>query len=328
MHKKISVFVTLIFLATTGFGQVTFKAVTTSDGFMGMGAFESTTKTLIVDYAQRTETDLKFKGNFMKYFNPNMNDVSIIRLDKELIWNLDTEKETYTERTFAEMKEMMARGITGTRQPVPERDSNYETDYKWSKPKIKVRDLKESKKINGFKCEHYLVSVTTVGTHIETGVKDTMLFVSDLWNSKTVTKNMQLVNDFNKKYLDAIGINIPANAGMAMISGMYKDQMQSLQGEIDKLDGYAIVSDMKLTITRNAIPEQEQGEDNISMRDIQRDLGGLLGKKVLKDAIKDKEETDQSTLQMLRIKNEIVEISSDNIPKSKFEVKEDYKLKK
>ncbi len=328
MYKKLLTIALLLFVSSAAFGQVTFKAVTTSDGFMGMGAFESTTKTFIVDYAQRTETDLEFKGNFMKYFNPNMNEVSIIRLDKELIWNLDTENKTYTERTFAEMKEMMAQGMQGIGQPMPEQDSDFEADYKWSKPKIKVENLKESKKINGFKCEHYLVSVTTVGTHIETGVKDTMYFVSDLWNSKAVTKNMQLVNDFNKKYLDAIGINIPANAGMAMIAGMYKDQMQSLQGEIDKLDGYAIVSDMKLTITRNALPEQGQGEDNISMRDIQRDLGGLLGKKVLKDVMKDKEEADQSAIQMLRIKNEIVEISSDNIPKSKFEVKENYKLKK
>lgn len=318
----------LTLFSTTGFGQVTFKSVTTSDGFMGMGAFESTTKTFVVDYAQRTETDLKFTGSFMKYMKTNMDEISIIRLDKKLVWNIDKEKETYKERTFAEIKDMMAQGFSGAGQPMPEEQTDYEADYEWSKPKIKVKDQKESKKINGFKCDHYTVSVTTIGTHVETGIKDTMLFVSGLWNAKAVTKNMQLVYDFNKKYLDAIGIEIPENAGMAMIAGMYKDQMNSLQDEIQKLDGYPIVNDMKLTMTRNTMPAPEKQEENITLRDIQRDFGGLLGKKVLKDAKKDKEKTDDSVFQMLRIKNEVVEISSDNIPKTKFEVKEGYKLKK
>ena len=113
MYKKILTFVTVITLVQITFGQVTYKETVTSDGFMGMGAFKSTTKTMLVDHAQRTETNLKFTGKFMKHFSPKGTEVSVVRLDKELVWNwmLDAKKKTYTEQTFAEIKKMMEEGM-------------------------------------------------------------------------------------------------------------------------------------------------------------------------------------------------------------------------
>ena len=331
MHiKKLVAFLIVIVLAQLALGQVTYKSTVTSDGFMGMGAFTSNANTYIIDNAQRSETDLKFTGKFMRHFSPKGTQVSIIRLDKELVWNLDTEKKTYTEQTFGEIKEMMEQSAEGAEQPTPEENADYESDYNWSKPKVAVENLKESKDINGFHCNHYLATVTTIGTHKETGVKDTMLFAADLWNSKDVTKNMELVYDFNKRYLKAIGIDVPENAGLAMISGMYQEQMQILEDEIQKLDGYAIINDMKLTMTKNAIPEEgAETEDDVTLRDIQRDFGGLLGKKLVKKATdKKKEEKKSSVTELFHMKTEVTSISAENIADTKFEVGKGYKLKK
>jgi len=334
---KKSLFALIAILAIQfAFGQVTYKEKVTSDGFMGMGAFKSTTKTFLIDDAKRTETSLKFTGKFMKHFSPKGTEVSVVRLDKKLVWNwmLDTKKKTYTEQTFDEIKEVMEEGLADANQQMPEQDTDYESEYKWSKPKIKVENLKESKEINGFNCDHYLASVTTVGTHVETGVKDTMLFTADLWNSKKISKEMDFVYKFNKRYLEALGIDIPENAGLAMITGMYKDQMESLEKEIQKLDGYPIVNDMKLTMTKNAVPEAEEAEaeeENISLSDIKNDFGGLLGKKLMKDAAKkkEKEKTEESSVvTMIRIKSEITELNTEDIAATKFEVKKGYKLKK
>ena len=312
------------------FSQVTYKEKVTSDGFMGMGAFKSTTKTYLIDSARRTETSLKFTGKFMKHFSPKGKEVSVVRLDKQLIWNwmLDTKKKTYTEQSFDEIKEMMEQGLANTGQPIPEQETDYESEYKWSKPKIKVRDLNESKLINDFNCDHYIASVTTVGTHLESGVKDTMLFVSDLWNTTKISKAMNIVYEFNKKYLNAIGIDVPENAGLAMITGMYKDQMASLEKEIQKLEGYPIVNEMKLTMTKNAIPKKEAAEEEVTLKDIKNDFGGLLGKKIIKDAVKKNKEEEPSVLTIIRIKSEISEVNADEIPGTKFEVKKGFKLKK
>jgi len=331
--KKARLILIAIFAIQVAFGQVTYKETVKSDGFMGMGAFKSTTKTYLVDYAKRTQTSLKFTGKFMKHFSPKGTEVSVVRLDKKVVWNwtLDSKKKRYTEQTFDEIKEMMEEGMANADQQMPEQETDYESEYKWSKPKIKVKNLKESKEINGFNCDHYLASVTTVGTHKETGVKDTMLFVADLWNSKKISKDMDIVYEFNKKYLKALGIDVPENAGMAMITGMYRDQMASLEEEIQKLDGYPIVNDMKLTMTKNAIPEEEEAaEEKVSLSDIKNDFGGLLGKKIMKDAAKKKkkDEKKSSVVTIVRIKSEIKEINTEDIAETKFEVQKGYKLKK
>lgn len=339
--KKVMVIGIFVILSQLIFGQVTFETKVTSDGFMGMGAFKSTTKTYLINNAQRAETNLKFTGAFMKHFSPKGKEVSIIRLDKELVWNFNDKKKKYTEQTFEEIKKMMQQGAEYQSKPMTEQDEDYETEYEWSKPVVKVKNLKETKTINGFSCQHYLASVTTVGTHIETGIKDTMLFVSDLWNAKNVSKKMDLVYDFNKRYMKAIGFDIPDNQGLAMIAGMYKEQMQTLADEVSKLKGYPIVNDMKLTITKNLssvkqdeVEEEEQEEENLSMRDIQRNFGGLLGKKLMKDVLdkkakkKAEEPKKSSVSELFHMKSEVLSITGGSIAGEKFEVKKGYKLKK
>lgn len=337
-YNKIKLFVVVaIALAQVMTGQVTFETKVTSYGFMGMGAFESTTKTFLRTDAQRTDTKLKFTGSVMKMFSPKGTVTNIIRLDKELIWDFNDKKKKYTEQTFDEIRKSFEElGQAGSDQQMasgalPEED--YEAEYKWSKSTIKVKNLGEKKTINGFSCQHYLASVTTVGTHIETGIKDTMLFVSDLWNAKNVSKKMDLVNDFNRRYMKAIGFDVPENQGLAMIAGMYKEHMQTLGDEISKLKGYPIVNDMKLTMTKNMSSvehEEEPKKESLSMRDIQRNFGGLLGKKLMKDVLNKKAEEPQksSVSELFHMKSEVISISESSIAVDKFEVKKGYKLKK
>ncbi len=337
--KKIVAIGLFVIFSQMVFGQVTFETKVTSYGFMGMGAFESTTMTYLRTDAQKTETKLKFTGAIMKMFSPKGTTTSIIRLDKELVWSFNDKKKKYTEQTFEEIKKMMQQGGEYQSQPTPEQDADYESEYKWSKPIIKVKNLGDKKTVNGFSCKHYLASVTTVGTHIETGIKDTMLFVSDLWNANNVSKKMDLVNDFNKRYMKAIGFDVPENQGLAMIAGMYKEQMQTLEDEVSKLKGYPIINDMKLTMTKNLSSatsedvKEEPEEENISLRDIQRNFGGLLGKKIMKDVVdkkaekKTEEPQKASVSELFHMKSEVLSINEVSLAGEIFEVKEGYKLK-
>lgn len=339
-HRQIKLFTVItIAFAQMAFGQITFETKVTSDGFMGMGAFKSTTKTYLIEDAQKTETKLQFTGAMMKMFSQKGTTTNIIRLDKKLVWNFNDRKKKYTEQTFEEIKKTMQQVGEYQSQPMPEQDEDYEADYEWLKPVVKVKNLKETKIINGFNCQHYLASVTTVGTHIETGIKDTMLFVSDLWNAKGVSKKMDLVNDFNKRYMKAIGFDVLENQGIAMIAGMYKEQMQTLADEVSKLQGYPIINDMRLTITKNLSSieqeeEEEPEEESLSMRDIQRNFGGLLGKKIMKDVLdkkankKTEEPQKTSVTELFHMTSEVLSINEGSIAGEIFEVKKGYKLKK
>jgi len=344
MHKKIIAIGIFLMLSQVIFGQITYKTKVISDGFRGMGAFESTTTTFLQGDAQRSDAKLKFTGRFMKMLSPKGTTTGIIRLDKEVIWNFTDKKKKYTEQTFDEIRKTFEEyGEAGYGEPMPSDDSSnedYEADYEWSKPIVKVKNLGENKNINGFNCQNYLASVTTVGTHIETGIKDTMLFVSDLWNAKNVSPKMDLVNDFNNRYMKAVGFDVPENQGLAMIAGMYKKHMQTLGDEVSKLKGYPIVNDMKMTMTNNLSSvkqeeeEEEEPEENLSMRDIQRDFKGLLGKKMMKDVFDKKaeektEESQKSSVsELFHMKSEVLSINEGSVAAEVFEVKKGYKLKK
>jgi hypothetical protein len=140
--------------------------------------------------------------------------------------------------------------------------------------------------------------------------------------------------------MKAIGFDVPENQGLAMIAGMYKEQMQTLEDEVSKLKGYPIVNNMKLTMTKNLASiekeEEEEGpkEENISLRDIQRNFGGLLGKKIMKDVVNKKAEkkTEEpqktSVSELFHMKSEVLSINEGSIATDLFEVKKGYKLKK
>jgi len=141
--------------------------------------------------------------------------------------------------------------------------------------------------------------------------------------------------------MKALGFDVPENQGLAMIAGMYKEHMQTLADEISKLKGYPIVNDMKLTMTKNLasaeqeeVKEEEPEEESLSMRDIQRNFKGLLGKKVAKDifdkkADKKTEEAQKATVsELFHMKSEVLSINEGSISADVFEVKKGYKLKK
>ena len=340
MKKILIVFVSMLF-AQISIGQVYLESETTSDGFMGQGAFVSKSKTYVQGDAQRTETEFKFTGAIMKHFNPTGKEIDITRLDKELIWKFNDQQKVYQEITFAELKQMFEKGESeyeapaGTETDAEEKD---ESDYEWEEPVIEVKKLGDSKELNGFNCDHYLATVMTVGTHKATGIKDTVNFVSDLWNTKNVGNAVKQVDEFQKKYLEALGFERMANQGLAMMSSMYLNQMQDLNKEISKIEGYTILNHMTLTSTKHATQSQE-GEEveakeeestEVSLDNIGGSLGGMFGKKLGKMA-KQKvapKKPAGNTVTMLQMTNETKAVKSEKISDDKFSVPSNYTLKK
>lgn len=338
MKKIVSLMITVM-LVQMGIAQVTIESIMTSDGFMGQGAFESKAKTFVQGEAQRSETQFKFTGSLMKHFSPKGTEVSITLLDKQLIWSYNDQQKTYRETTFAELREMFEKGESelGPERPKMEMDDNRESDYEWEKPVVKVEKLGEKKTINDFNCEHYLVSALTVGTHKTTGIKDTLSFVSDLWNTNSIGDATKTVTGFTKKYMEALGFERQGNMGLAMLSTMYLDQMKELENEVSKLEGYPILNTMTLTSTKNAAvsndpdgedgPEEEKGPD-VALDDIKGSLGGLFGKKLGNMAKQkmEQKEPQGNLVQLVSFTSETKKVKLGPINSDKFTVPQNLKL--
>ena len=338
--KRLHIPSILVFAAftfsTALFGQVTIESVTTSNGINGQGAFEVRTVTRLINEAKRTETQFRFTGTIMKHFNRKGTDIEIIRLDKKLIWKFNDRDKTYQETTFDEIKKMFQEGQSeyewpAEGQPTQEETEERESEYEWQKPVVEVKDLGEQKKINGFKCRHYLATVTTVGKHRETGVLDTLLVSADIWSSVNVGKAMQKITDFDKRVAEELGFSRTSNKGLAQVLNMYKEQMKDLREEISKIEGFPIRTEMMITMTKHAMKasgeeEQTEEETEIALDDVKSALGGLFGKKLKKAVKKKTAKKPSSKIEIFQMVNEVKNISVGDLADDLFVVPAGYTL--
>ena len=60
--------------------------------------------------SEKTEQKVFFRPGMMKMVDLSTGEMTILRMDKELMWQVDAEDSTYTEVTFAEMEKASAEG--------------------------------------------------------------------------------------------------------------------------------------------------------------------------------------------------------------------------
>lgn len=324
------VLISVMFRCVQVFGQVTYETSTTSNGFYGLGAFVSEAKILIQGDARRQESVTKFTGAIMKLFNPKGTQFEITRLDKQLSWNFNDQEKSYTETTFAELRKLIEDGKLY--QPIPgqEGSNKDQSEYEWGQPIVAVKNLGDRQKINNFNCDHYLVTVSTIGKHKTTGKLDTLLLSADLFNSINVGKAMTQISDFDKRYIETLGMNKVDNMVIAQVLNSYGAQWSELQKEMSKVQGYPIRNTLSLTVTSHATESEtiaKKEESSPPPTDLRQTFGGLLGKKA-QQAVTPKNQNDQQNKkEIFQSTHELKTIAVGDIASELFKVPDGYKLK-
>ncbi len=325
--------------------QVTYETVTTTSGIMGMGAATSTVKTFLQGDARRQETQMQFTGSIMKHMSPKGSEFEITRLDKELIWKFNDKDKKYTEMTFAEYKKMMEEGMKGFPQEQKREKEEGKPEYEWQTPVVKAQNLNEKQTINNFACNHYLVTVTTIGKQLSTGKLDTLVLSADMFNSINIGKAMKQISDFDLRLAQALGLDEMKKMAGPLLA-QYGDQMKKLAEEMKKVEGYPIRTEMDFTMTRHTMPEKPQSEQEVAgeekeeqpssdVRDVKGALGGMFGKK-MKDMAKaraDKSKEDKAAGEgknkgFFHTTTELKSITVGDIAADQFEVPAGYQLQK
>jgi len=306
--------------------QIVYEDKSSSNGFGGMGAFESTAKVFLTDEMRRKETSTTFTGALMKHFNAKGKNVEITRMDREVFWNFETSGKTYTEIPFAKFKEMLEQNplanMPNMKPTQPEEKG--QSEYDWEKPVIKVTEGQKAN-VNGFNCKNYIVTMTIVGTHRQTSVKDTMIWVSDLWNSVVKATAMAKMEEFDIRLMKKLGLDELANSGIGNIMAAYKDYFKELSEETSKLEGYPIKTSTRMTASDHAKEvrkkegEEVSQEQNADMTDVRSALGGFFGKKAKSMVQKDKA-SGSAQKEVFQFAHEIVSIQKQDISADNFEV--------
>ena len=317
----------LVFAVSQVMAGVKFKTETKAN-YWGMEV-KSTSESAVQGDKQYTKNNSEIK--MMGLFTKKSSSIDITRLDKELFWSLDPEQKTYSEMTFAMLKQAYEGGAdelseANTAPEMNEEEQFDESEYKWDEPVVTVDKKETGKKVNGFKSDNYLVTLIMAGTHIETGIRDTVKVVSDLWVTP-VTPQMDEMTAFQQQLAQKLGFEFSGQQMMQLFQA-YESFFSDLGAEVSKIKGYPIKNNIKMKSTNHlqaAAAKDDDADESVNI-DMSNPIGGMLGgfaKKMAKQGVAKKIEDSQR--QVFNIDFELKSIESGSISAEKFDVPADYK---
>ncbi len=253
--------------------------------------------------------------------------VEVTRLDKDLVWDLNPPKKTYTERPLAMPSQTEVK--SERRQSGPDQGK----PYKIVKAELKVNKTGAAKEINGFPCVEYLVTWEVVLEDTASKGTVTQVMTTDLWNTPLTDKLKQArktEDAFNRGYAEKLGLGIPPQEvdrlGAGMLTSMYgldpketAGKLEQVGRELAKVEGYSIVTEVKWQVQDDSAaakkpePEPEPAP---------RSLRGLIRQEVAKSITPDKPK-DESVIYSSY--QEIKSVSLDAVPETEFEIPDGYK---
>jgi hypothetical protein len=326
--------------------DVTVQRLVKSSGFGGFGAFETTEKLMISGDKECTKGITKYSGRFSSLMNRGAKEAtSITRLDKELIWNIDPEKKTYTELTFEQMRKMM-QSSSALLNPM-KADSLRKAMEKLSST-VEVNKTGEKKTIAGLECERVIVTLQGVSAEATENVTDTTWVKNDVWMAP-VNKIAVELRSFDVKMAEKLGVT--EGGPMAGLLNQYAEAMKKLQEKLKDLNGYPMASTFSVVTTthaeekaraeakttESAVPKAEVKEEKpiTEGRDVKGAIAGLFAKKA-KEKVKTKQEENEkqklekeqaqvSPKTVLEVTTETQGIETSSIDASTFEIPAGYK---
>jgi hypothetical protein len=341
---------TLGFMAVAvapAWADVVIERYSRSDGVGGVGAFENTIVQATAATAQREENHLKFTGAFMSAVQRMAGmggSIRITRLDRDVVWTLDPEKKTYTERPLSARGERERPSPT---QPGPgdprAKDKGEPSDVVITKNEFKVEKTGASKAINGFPCEEYLMTWLVETKNTKTGETGKSLMTNHLWTTPETPEIRAAQAEeqaYSRAYLKKISLDIsPAEAQkfLAGLRGVGEEEQQKalskLGGELSKVQGFTIVTDLTWTGEGSGGEAREggaprSGGGQASMNEMMGQLGKLFGGGQKKSGSEPAAGGEGKKGSLFNLYSEVKSIRTVPADPTRFEVPAGFTLKK
>jgi hypothetical protein len=315
-------------LAGPALADLKTETMTRASMLTGMGSTEINAVTQYQGDKRADNNTMKMVGGIMGALaGKPQSSVEITRLDKDVVWDLNPPKKTYTERPIALPAGTEARGER--KQSGPE-----QKPYKIVKSDVKVGKTGATKTVNGFACTEYHVTWEVVMEDTASKGKVTQVMTTDMWNTPLtdqLKKAQSIEAEFSKKLMQKLGVSLsPDEAnqlGAGMLTSMYgldaketAGKLEEVGKEMAKIEGYPIVTEVKWQVKNDSAakkpePKEEPEEPPTS-------LGGLIGNRIAKSMTPDKPKEEGV---MFSSYHEVKSISLDAVPEATFEVPADYK---
>lgn len=317
----------LLVLPELVLADVVIKQKTTATMVGGVIKSNGTMTTMISGDKQRTDSEIKTK---VLLFSPTTKTTDIMRLDKELVWNLENKKKTYTEMTFAEMRAMLD-SLQAEMQKMSEEPSKKDEDYELSPPEFKVEKTGNKATIAGYSCEEYIMTVITRAKDKKTGDTGSFTLHNQMWMT-TDWAGQEEYQAFAAKMAEKMGFGRGMESAQSYL-GMMGVNADDLSAEMGKVGGFPMKQEMTMYTFGGGGTQQEAdttqakdtAEESTTPTDNLKKLGGLFGKKKDKDKEKKPKESAAKPGALFSMTVEVESLSADGVEGSQFEIPNGYK---
>jgi hypothetical protein len=242
-------------LVAPAFADVTLKERTVSTGLAGFGNGTTERTWVIAGDRSRSDDQYTYTGRLKTFAGggkPRM-VTEIVRLDRELQWSLDPAKKEYTELTFAEMREAMAKGVAEAKAEAAKSENRSE-DVQMTY-KVDVQRTGKKDNINGFDAENYIVTVTATATDKKEGGSGSYTMKMDEWRSTQVPGQAEAIA-FYRKYAEKMGLD-PQMKQLSGLMAQYGDAFKQAAEKLKELKGYPVRSTVTIQFGAQLTPEQQ-----------------------------------------------------------------------
>lgn len=352
----------LLLCPAASFADVTVQYASSSGGYRGMGASESSGTRRVSGAKSREDAQTRFTGAVMGRLGGKKDVAHILRVDLDKRWTLDLKKKTYVEAPLkfalpaADEDEAAAKDAPPRKEEKP--------THRVKSARAEVKKTGETKTINGFKTAKWSASLVVVVEELATKKTAEYVMGSDVWATPwtaELRKAMEEEAKFAKAYLKKLGVDVSPQdqgrfglEGARMLLGSSGPEvggaLSKLARELSSIEGYPVVTETTWRAPAPAAPpaakgkkpapEMEEDEDDGSPLSDAAGAGsiggaamGFLGgmaKKAAKKKVKQKVKeavTPDAGKPAFSVRTEVKSVDVGPIPAEKFEIPEGFKKK-
>jgi hypothetical protein len=307
--------------------DVVVKQKTSATMAGGVIKSSGTITTAISGDKQRSDSEMKTK---LVIVSSTVKTTDIMRLDKELVWNLDNKKKTYTEMTFAEMRAMLD-SLQAEMQKAGEESGKDDEDYEVSPPEFKVEKTGKTATIAGYSCGEYIMTVITRAKDKKTGDTGSFTLHNQMWMT-TDWAGQAEYEAFAVKMAQKMGFGRGMESAQTYLA-MMGVGAEDLSTEMGKIGGFPMKQEMTMYTFGAPAAQKEAGkeqstdtaEESKSPTDNLAKLGGLFGKKKDKEKEEKSKDSAAGPGALFSMTIEVESLSSGSVDAGQFEIPTGYK---
>lgn len=260
----------LIALAVPVRAAVTMQEKTVSTGLGGFGNGTTERTVVIAGDKSRTDGSATYTGRFKTLAGGGKPKASaeITRLDREVIWSLDPAKKSYTEMTFAEMREAFEKGMAEAQAELDKPENKHAKDVEMTYT-VDVKRTGKKETVNGFAAEEFLVTLTATPKDKSTDQPaGTYTMTMDQWMSTAVPGQAEMMA-YYRRFAEKMGLDPQMQHMAGGMMSQYGDGLKKMAEKMKDMKGYPVRSTLTVQMGPALTPDQ-QAQTQQSQADAQK----------------------------------------------------------